>query len=144
MSGARRPQSEFEHPFDEGGKALVHCHAGCSQRDVVAALKDLGLWEADHSASSTRIVAEYDYRDEHGELLFQVVRLEPKSFRQRRLDDSGGWVSKKHPRQVLYRLREVLEAPIVFIVEGEKDVETLREWGFVANRHACGPAREKR
>lgn len=31
-----------------------------------------------------KIVATYDYTDEHGELLFQVVRHEPKNFRQRR------------------------------------------------------------
>jgi len=26
------------------GSALVHCHAGCSQSDVIAALKSRGLW----------------------------------------------------------------------------------------------------
>lgn len=29
----------------ERGKVLVRCHAGCDQRDVIAALSDLGLWE---------------------------------------------------------------------------------------------------
>lgn len=29
----------------ERGKVLVRCHAGCDQRDVIAALLDLGLWE---------------------------------------------------------------------------------------------------
>ena len=33
---------------------------------------------------------------------------------------------------------EVLEAPIVFLVEGERDVETLREHGFVATTNAGG------
>lgn len=27
------------------GKLLVHCHAGCEQRAVIAALQDLGLWQ---------------------------------------------------------------------------------------------------
>ena len=36
-----------------------------------------------------RIVKTYDYRDEHGGLLFQVVRMEPKTFRQR-VPKSGG------------------------------------------------------
>jgi hypothetical protein len=31
---------------DADGKALVRCHAGCDQRDVIIALKDRGLWEA--------------------------------------------------------------------------------------------------
>jgi putative DNA primase/helicase len=39
---------------------------------------------------------------------------------------------------VLYRLREVLEAPIVFLVEGEKDSERLREHGFVVTTAAGG------
>ena len=39
---------------------------------------------------------------------------------------------------MLYHLREVLAAPIVFVVEGEKDVETLRSQGFVATTHAGG------
>ena len=27
------------------GKVLVHCHAGCDQRDVIAILRRRGLWE---------------------------------------------------------------------------------------------------
>jgi DNA primase len=84
------------------------------------------------------MVVTYDYTDESGGLLYQVVRYEPKDFRQRCPDGRGGWVWQKHPRQVLYRLPEVLEAPIVFCVEGERDVETLREWGFVATTNAGG------
>ena len=34
--------------------------------------------------SNTKITATYDYTDEKGNLLYQVCRLEPKSFRQRR------------------------------------------------------------
>jgi hypothetical protein len=29
---------------ERDGKILAHCHAGCSQQDVIAALQDLGLW----------------------------------------------------------------------------------------------------
>ena len=28
------------------GKVLVHCHAGCDQRRVIAALRSRGLWNA--------------------------------------------------------------------------------------------------
>ena len=38
-----------------------------------------------------RIVATYDYTDADGALLYQVLRLEPKSFRQRQPDGNGGW-----------------------------------------------------
>jgi DNA primase len=67
-----------------------------------------------------------------------VVRTEPKLFFQRRPDGHGGWINRKSRRQVLYRLREVLESPIIFVWEGEKDVETLRENGFVATTNAGG------
>ena len=108
------------------GKVLLHCHAGCSQRKVVAALKERGLWESEATRETRRIVAEYNYSDEQGQLPYQVVRYEPKDFRPRYPDARGGWIFKKHPRQVLYRLPEVQESPIVFLVEGEKDVEALR------------------
>jgi len=119
------------------GQVLVHCHAGCAQREVINALSSRGLWQPGHSEDS-RIVATYNYTDEHGNLLYQVVRYLPKDFRQRRPDGCGGWVWRKGPRQVLYRLPEVLEAAIVFVVEGEKDVETLRSHGFVATTNAGG------
>jgi putative DNA primase/helicase len=122
---------------DEAGKALVHCHAGCTQRAVIEALKLRGLWQSD-PALKPQIVATYDYTDEHGEVLYQVVRYEPKDFKQRRPDGRGGWVWRKGARQVLYRLPEVWEAPIVFVVEGERDVETLRSNGFVATTNAGG------
>jgi 5S rRNA maturation endonuclease (ribonuclease M5) len=118
---------------------LVHCHAGCSQEDVIDKLKARGLWESRASMEpQRRIVAEYNYTDEHGELLYQILRFQPKDFRPRYPDGRGGWIWKKHPRQVLYHLREVLEAPILFCVEGERDVETLREQGFVATTAAGG------
>jgi DNA primase len=120
------------------GKILVHCHAGCQQRDVVDALKSQGLWPEAEQEQGRRIVAEYNYTDENGDLLYQIVRFEPKDFRPRYLDGAGGWTYKKHPVQVLYHLREVLEAPIVFVVEGEKDVDKLREHGFAATTNAGG------
>jgi hypothetical protein len=35
----------------EDGKILVHCHAGCDQRGVVAVLRSLGLWRDYHPNS---------------------------------------------------------------------------------------------
>jgi len=84
------------------------------------------------------ISATYDYTDETGQLLYQVVRTDPKAFYQRRPDGTGGWLNKKSDRQVLYRLVEVLQSPIIFVVEGEKDVEKLREYGFAATTNAGG------
>jgi putative DNA primase/helicase len=106
---------------------------------VIRELKDRELWpESRNVTCRRRIIAEYPYEDEKDELLYQVVRLEPKNFYQRYPDRAGGWINRKHPRQVLYRLPEVMRAAIVFVCEGEKDVETLRSHGFVATTIAGG------
>jgi len=123
---------------DADGKVLLHCHAGCGQREVIEALKGKGLWAERPAKPRRKIIATYDYTDEAGHLLYQVLRTEPKGFFQRRPDGEGGWINKKSKRQVLFHLREVVEAPIVFVVEGEKDAETLRSQGFVATTNAGG------
>jgi hypothetical protein len=69
------------------------------------ALKRLGLWPK-HERTERRIVAEYNYTDAAGNLLYQVVRTEPKGFLQRYPDGAGGWIWKKYPKQVLYHLRQ--------------------------------------
>jgi putative DNA primase/helicase len=124
---------------EKDGKILIHCHAGCDQRAVITELRARGLWERIENPNLVRrIVATYDFTDEAGELLYQVVRYEPKAFHQRRPNGRGGWIWRKGERQVLYHLPEVLEAAIVFVVEGEKDAETLRAHGFVATTNAGG------
>jgi hypothetical protein len=85
--------------------------------------------------------AIYDYTDEAGELLFQVCRKPDKQFPQRRPDGKGGWIWKTGDvRKVLYRLPELGEAIAtehrVLIVEGEKDVESLRKLNVPAT---CNP-----
>ena len=89
-------------------------------------------------------VATYDYTDANGEFLFQVVRYEPKTFRQRRrvvrMDGTSAGISWEYNikgiSRVLYRLPKVKAAGQVLIVEGEKDVESLEKLGFVAT---CNP-----
>ncbi len=98
----------------------------------------------EHREGRAIFLATYDYRDEVGTVLFQTVRLHPKDFRQRRPDGRGGWIwDLKGVRRVLYRLPELIEAiksgrkvKIVFIVEGEKDVDRLRALNEVAT---CNP-----
>lgn len=95
------------------------------------------------SPHGQRIVATYPYLDETGELLFEVVRLDPKSFRQRRPDGAGGHLwNLKDVRQVPYHLPELLEAigqeRTVYIVEGEKDVDRLGRLNIPATCNAGG------
>ena len=40
------------------------------------------------------MVKAYPYTDATGNLLFEVCRFEPKDFRQRRPNGSGGWIWK--------------------------------------------------
>jgi hypothetical protein len=94
-----------------------------------------------NSSARRHIVATYDYVDENGKLLFQVVRYDPKDFRQRRPDGHGGWIwNVDGIRQVPYRLPEIMKAIAdrltVFIVEGEKDADALWRIGIPAT---CNP-----
>lgn len=124
------------------GRVLLCCHAGCSVDEILGALaiqkRDLF---ADNGTSGREIIATYDYTDESGALLSQVVRFAPKDFRQRRPDGLGGWMWKLDGvRRVLYRLPNVLAAvkagKRVWVVEGEKDVHALEALGHVAT---CNP-----
>lgn len=87
------------------------------------------------------IIATYDYRDEHGNLLYQAVRLEPKAFRQRRPGGSG-WIWKLgNMRRVPYRLPELIATPLdqtIYIPEGEKDVEAMVALGLTATCNSEG------
>lgn len=145
------------------GKVLVKCHAGCSQAAVLAALSARGLSITEGSGGNgaasagidpnarartvpvkpaRRIVTTYPYHDENGTLLFEVVRYDPKGFAQRRPDGNGDWVwGLDNTRRVLYRLPEIIAADPadpVYIVEGEKDADTLREHGIIATTSPQG------
>jgi len=90
---------------------------------------------------SDEIEATYDYRDEAGALVFQVVRKSGKRFLQRKPDGAGGWVWKLDGvRRVPYRLPELVDPDnaerTVYVVEGEKDADTLARRGFLAT---CNP-----
>jgi hypothetical protein len=89
------------------------------------------------------IAATYDYVDEAGNLLFQVVRFDPKAFRQRKPDGKGDWTWKLGDvRRVPFKLPELIEAVAaehpIFVVEGEKDVLTLNALGLIATTNPGG------
>jgi len=92
-----------------------------------------------------RLVAKYSYRDQDGVLLSQVLRFEPRRFSQRRPDGDGGWISNLDGvARVLYRYPELLAANPdrwVYVVEGEKDVESLAKAGLLATTNPGGARR---
>jgi putative DNA primase/helicase len=128
------------------GVILTHCHAGCDFKSITQALgmesrdffpPKLKAVDGGKSKPKKKVVTQYDYRDENGDLLYQKIRYEPKEFRVRRTDGAGGWRwNLSGCRRVLYRLPELIQAvkngETVFIVEGEKDVETLISWELKA------------
>jgi len=130
----------------DDGRVLLHCHAGCAVMAICQAagirLRDLFPKKKDALGGMGRIVAAYDYRDAQGQLVYQVVRFEPKDFRQRRPDGNGGWTWKMGGvKRVLYRLPELLAADPgqwIVIAEGEKDVDTLVGLGMVATTNPQG------
>jgi hypothetical protein len=132
---------------------LLKCHAGCGLDKILAALElsrsDLRLDPTPPSYRRRGMpIAWYDYTDSGGHLLYQKVRYVPKRFSQRspRPDSprvkSGKtlpedqWIERvpeSIPR-VLYHLPKLLADPKspVYLVEGEKDVESMESHGFLA------------
>ena len=159
-NGAERGKGQRCYGFLSADEKYAHCtreeHAGkvsCNLSSGTYAHRLIGNCKCgiSHRQQSipkgtrnppARIVETYDYKDESGKLIFQVVRYEPKSFKQRRPNGHGGFIwNLDGVRRVLYCLRELLEADSqqdVFIVEGEKDVDRLRALGFVATTSAGG------
>jgi AAA domain len=131
-------------PFEERTRSYVHKLVGdckCGVRHDLAVGSGRESREG-RKGQRFRAVATYDYTDEHENLLYQVVRLEPKDFRQRRPDGAGGWVWKlEGVRRVLYRLPELLSVEpdeLVLVCEGEKDADRARLMGFAATTNAGG------
>ena len=110
---------------------------------VAELAKYLGIAPATAARTNgkSKIVATYNYVDEQGKLLYQVVRFEPKDFRQRRPKGSGWEYSVKGTRLVPYRLPDLVAAPLsrgVLVVEGEKDVDRAAGIGIIATTCAMG------
>ncbi len=150
--GAERGTGKRCYGFLSDDGEWAHCtreeHAGSIEKNASSdtyAHKLVGSCKCgkQHDNSPVKqIVATYNYSDESGELLYQVVRFEPKDFCQRRSDGQGDWTWKlENVRRVPYRLRQLLAADpqaTVFIVEGEKDADRLAALGLVATTNASG------
>lgn len=135
------------------GHILLYCHAnaGCTYAGIAQAAgimlpngdgnkqRENGGYRPDSEATTS-----YDYRNEQGEVLYQVLRFDdPKDFRPRAPNDRGGFDRglPKTVRRVLYRLPELLASnkqATVFVVEGEKDADRLASLGLVTTTNVGG------
>jgi len=129
------------------GKLLLNCHTGrCDFEQIVEAIERRAPASPDKRRAGQpkeqlRLVATYDYLDAEGMLLFQKQRFVDeagrKKFMQRRPDGAGGWVyTLGDVPRVLYNLPAVVAAvksnEKIYVVEGEKDADTLIAAGRVA------------
>lgn len=116
------------------GKILLQCHAGCTITDICSSLglKVADLFQTRSAAqngtsnSKSVIVAEYVYKALDGSTVCKKVRLSNKQFYW--LHPNGnGWAKGRGGKTApLYNQCETNNSKFVYVVEGEKDVETLR------------------
>lgn len=144
---AHVPGREDRHPslsvWESDGRIHFKDHAGKLSEDQI--MEALALSRPSPSASfagsgGRREIAVYTYEDESGQALFEVVRFEPKAFRQRRWVGGRAVWSLGDARRVLFRLPQVISAvqrgQLVYVCEGEKDVCALEGVGAAAT---CNP-----
>jgi len=129
--------------WESNGRVHFKDHAGILTGEQIRAA--LGFPAADAAPGPSggggrREVAAYSYEDESGQALFEVVRFEPKAFRQWRWVDGQAVWGLGEVRRVLFRLPRVIAAvqrgQPVYVCEGEKDVLALEAAGAAAT---CNP-----
>lgn len=142
------PAHEDKNPSlsvdNKQGRVMVHCHAGCQPDEVLAAIglefSDLFADEPDkHRALRVRT---YVYETASGAPWILKDRLFPKGFAQRLPGtEVGDRTGLKGREPVLYRLPKINQAlrtpgTVLYLVEGEKDVESCERHGLLAT---CTP-----
>jgi putative DNA primase/helicase len=94
-----------------------------------------------------KIVKEYFYYDEHGELYAKVERTEDHQFPQStwgvvdKETGKKGWLHRQPKPKKPYNLPLLLAAPPeqpIYICEGEKDADTVEKWGLISTTNPGG------
>ena len=141
---------------------LFYCHAGCTLSDILTAAglekKDTFYdskplktnWQAYvESREKRKIEAVYNYVSFNGNYAFTKIRLEGKKLLYGILKDDrfSYGLPRNTPRKSLKAIygsvkalnKAVTEGEIIFIPEGEKDVDTLVKHGYTAFTYGgCG------
>nr|DAW80300.1 MAG TPA: dsDNA helicase [Caudoviricetes sp.] len=134
---------------------LFHCHAGCTLEDI---LSSAGLEKKDtfydtepqrtnwrayvESREKRRIEAVYNYVSCNGQYAFTKIRLEGKKLLYGILENErfSYGLPRNTPRKSLKAIygsvqalnKAISECKPIFIVEGEKDVDTLTKQGYIS------------
>ena len=129
---------------------LWHCHAGCDQDEVKAALERIGAIEAREQREQYQQDIAFPkhyanpkthiYRTIEGQLAFIVHRIatpDGKTFRQLHANGSGKLIpGMKGVKRLPYHLDLINDEESVFIVEGEQAADALLSYGYPAT---CNP-----
>lgn len=91
-------------------------------------------------AAQKQIKAVYPYTTQDGEIVYEVIRFEPKDFRQRRIENGKTVWNLQGVTPLPYNLAELVAHPKrpIFLTEGEKDVENLKKLGLLASCNSGG------
>ena len=129
--------------YDTTGIA-IYCQAGCQFKNIIPLLgfspRDcFPMNAAPDYKPRKREVCRYDYVDSNSNLLYQIVRFDPKDFRPVRPGGNGKgseiW-DLQGVERVPYHLPKLLRAiannQIILFVEGEKDADAAIKLGFNA------------
>lgn len=128
------------------GKMLFHCHAGCTYAEIC---QELGITPESISNRKTSDTSNeyYYYHDENKDILYRKVKTPLKKFYFEKFQN-GKWINGLAGiHRIIYNFPEVYSAirenKIIAVVEGEKDVETLRKHGYVATTNDTGGGKNK-
>ena len=138
----------------EDGRVLVKCHAGCKTEDIIStagvSFADLAPRRYASADEALAVLSQrlgraskiWDYQDASGELVGKVVRWDkPDGKKQIRplSRHPDGWVIGGMPEpRPLFRLPELAEASVVYVVEGEKAAGAACFIGLTATTSAHG------
>lgn len=140
-----KPAKQGQTHFTLSGDGKCYCQV-CQQGTTLTALAEHLHIDRPNIKQNGSTQTTYDYYDAGGVLVYQVVRAYrngQKHFFQRRPDGKGGWINNMQGiERVLYRLPQLIQAvqqgQTIYIVEGEKDVETLRLHDLIATTNVGG------
>ena len=119
----------------KNGEAVCNCFANCSPSAIFEAIyQRLGVsrsFEEEEPVKkpTRKIVARYEYTDENGAVYNTKIRYSNKDFI---------WKAKGKNHYPLFNLQEVIKKNPIFVVEGEKDVLTIKKFGYGATNSKDG------